>query len=212
MEEFLKSAFSALPSVASSPLAFLGYIIVTAAWVVIALKVKRNKNVLEHIKDFKADDRAQVLRDEMGIVPLKEGLTAEQYLRSRIHRYYFYGFALICFLILAIFVVSAYWAKNKNYLNVNKAELELATSEEINNYKEGNSQLILQFAVLGKCKKVELVKEGDNKYIGLAFFEYGSKRAIWVTVDEERFYWELAPSGQEGWVETLMKQFLEVTQ
>jgi hypothetical protein len=84
--------------------------------------------------------------------------------------------------------------------------------EEINNLKDHDLHSALQIAMLGKCKKVELVRESENKLIGIASFEYGGKRAIWVTVDEERFYWELAPSGQEGWAETLMKQLMEATQ
>lgn len=113
MGEFIRSALQALPNVASSPSAFVAYLLVVAAWLIIALRVKRNKELLEHLKDLPTKDRLQALRDEMGTTPLKEGFTPEQYLRSRIHLYYFIGFGMICVLILIIFVVSASLPKEK---------------------------------------------------------------------------------------------------
>src|ERR1700752_2544238 len=94
MESFISNALKALPSVASSPLAIIGYIAAIAAWVFIGWRVVRNKNLLENLKDLPPKDRLQALKEEMGRVPLKEGLTPEQYLRSRTHLYILIGFII----------------------------------------------------------------------------------------------------------------------
>jgi len=104
--EFIKDVLNSLPTVATSPLALIGYVVAIAAWVTIVLKVQRNKNVLSHLKDLPAKDRLQALKDEMGVVPLKEGLSPEQYLKSRIYLYKFLAFAIICVTIVILFVVA----------------------------------------------------------------------------------------------------------
>lgn len=113
----------------------------------------------------------------------------------------------VLFILVLVTIILFNVRENKHHLKVVKAELELATLEEIN--KPEN--LDFQRAMLGQCKKVELVRESENKFVGIASFEYGSKRGVWVTVDAESFYWELAASGQEGWFEMLVKQLMEAT-
>jgi hypothetical protein len=136
MVEFIRSALQALPSVATSPLALVAYLLVVAAWLIIALRVKRNKQLLKHLKDLPAKDRLQALRDEMGTIPLKEGFTPEQYLRSRRHLYYFVGFGMVCLLILIIFVVSAILAKEKE----GTAAVDITLFQEEPNSDQGQTK------------------------------------------------------------------------
>jgi hypothetical protein len=69
------------------------------------------------LKDLPPKDRLDALKAEMGTVTLKEGLSPEQYLKSRIHLYYFLGFALIC-LVIVILVALAYRQPKEGTANV----------------------------------------------------------------------------------------------
>jgi hypothetical protein len=40
-------------------------------------------------------------------IEVAAGLTPEQWLRSRIHSYYFWGFAILCLVVVIIFTVAA---------------------------------------------------------------------------------------------------------
>jgi hypothetical protein len=112
MGELLRSAIAALPTVATHPLAFVAYIVVVLAWLIVALKVKRNNNLLKVLDKLPSEDRLRALQSEMGSVQLAAGLSPEQYLRSRIHLYYFLGFSILCLVGLLIFVVSAVMGQN----------------------------------------------------------------------------------------------------
>lgn len=105
--EFITHALKALPGVASSPLALIGYIVAVGAWLLIALKVQRHKSLLTNLEKLPSRHRLAALKDEMGVVPLKESLTAEQYLKSRIHLYYILAFAILCLTVVVLFVVAS---------------------------------------------------------------------------------------------------------
>lgn len=108
MGDFLRSAISAIPTVATNPLAFVAYIVVIIAWVIIAWRVKRNSNLLKSLDKLPENDRLAALQLEMGTVRLAKGLSPSQYVRSRIHFYYFLGFSILCLVVVIIFVVSAF--------------------------------------------------------------------------------------------------------
>ena len=44
----------------------------------------------------------------MGVIELKEGLSPEQFLRSRIHSYYFLGFVVLCAVVVILVAISVY--------------------------------------------------------------------------------------------------------
>ncbi|SRR6266702_6740259 len=67
-EEFLKAALQAIPSAASNPLSLIAFVCLIAAWVFISYRVTRNKQVLSHIKDIPENQRADIVRAEMGTV------------------------------------------------------------------------------------------------------------------------------------------------
>src|SRR5437867_5917658 len=103
--EFLKSLLQALPQAASSPYALVAYLAVLVGWLVIALKVNRNKQLLAHIDKLPSKDRLSALQLEMGAVTIKEGMTPEQWIRTRVHNYLFLGFAILCLAGVVVFVV-----------------------------------------------------------------------------------------------------------
>ncbi len=107
MMQFFKGAFSALPAVVSSPFALLAYLVVILAWVVIAWRVMRNKQLLKNLEKLPAHDRLKALQLEMGAVQLTSGLTPEQWLRSKTHLYYFLAFAVVFLSFVVLFVVAA---------------------------------------------------------------------------------------------------------
>jgi hypothetical protein len=106
MGEFLRTALSGLPTVATHPLALVGYIVAILSWSMIAWRVKRNKNLLKYLHKLPESKRLKALEIEMGHVAVQGGLSPEQYLRSRIHLFYFLGFAILCLLIVVVFVAS----------------------------------------------------------------------------------------------------------
>ena len=99
--------FEALPSAAQSPLAMVGYLTAIAATVAIAFRVRRNKNLLTRIQDIPKGDRKELIQNEMNVVLPKE-ITAEQWLRSKLHQYYFIGslVVILCLTLIAVITLT----------------------------------------------------------------------------------------------------------
>ena len=64
--DFLSTALEALPHISTSPLAFVGYIIVVISWLILSLRVKRNKQMLKHLDKLPKKDRLEALQMELG--------------------------------------------------------------------------------------------------------------------------------------------------
>lgn len=99
--DFLARALDALPQVAASPLAFVGYVLTLAVWIYAISRSQRLKTLLDRIKDVPAAERSKVIQLELGEV-LPEKITAEQWIRSKKHRYFFVAFVLLLATVLAI--------------------------------------------------------------------------------------------------------------
>jgi hypothetical protein len=104
MEQFLV----ALQTAGSNPLAFGAYAITVLAWFLIAWKVHRHKVLLQNISQLPEKDRLKAVALEMGAVQVKGGISAEQWLRTRIHAYYLVGFCVLCVTIFAIVALAFY--------------------------------------------------------------------------------------------------------
>ncbi|WP_342724161.1 hypothetical protein AAFG07_34565 [Bradyrhizobium sp. B097] len=103
MIEEIGAFLNAIPAAAASPLALIAYLATVLAWTLIAWRVKRFQILMDKIEKLKEEDRLEAIRIETGrIVP--KGMTAEQYLRSRIHFFMFAGFLAFC--ATAAFVAS----------------------------------------------------------------------------------------------------------
>jgi hypothetical protein len=105
MPEFLK----ALTVAARSPLAMVGYLAALIAWLVLALTTRRASLLYRAISSLPEADRLHAVELEYKVRP-RSGLSAEQWIRSRVHLYLFAGFGITCFLLLAL-VSYAIWLK-----------------------------------------------------------------------------------------------------
>lgn len=106
MLTFFRQMIAGLPTVATSWQATIGYVALIAGFVVVSLKVTRNKNVLGKLKSLPEKDRARVLQMEMGAPYLANGLSPEQWLQQQRQRYYFFGFLTVCVLGVALAVAA----------------------------------------------------------------------------------------------------------
>lgn len=118
MGNFLQEALRSLPQAALNPYAFVAYLGVIIAWVVIALRVKRNRELLQRIKDVPEEQRRDLLLAEMGS-PIPPHLSAEQWLKSRRQLYFFYAFIAVCVAGVIVFVI-AYLNKEPSKAGIRK--------------------------------------------------------------------------------------------
>jgi hypothetical protein len=107
MWEFLASALSAIPSAASSKYAFGAYALAMCAYVIAVWRVARNKNLLDNLQKLPSKDRLSALEVETGGVRLAAGISPEQWVRSRIHKYYLFAFFATCAVAVAITALAA---------------------------------------------------------------------------------------------------------
>lgn len=98
-----------LPAVAASWQAMAGYLALVVAFIVVSLKVTRNKNLLNKLKSLPEKDRARVLQMEMGSAYLATGLSPEHWLQQQRQRFYFVGFLAVCGLSLTL-ALAAIWS------------------------------------------------------------------------------------------------------
>jgi hypothetical protein len=114
-----RAILKGLGTAATNPLAFVAYLFAVAAWLILRLRVDRNKNLLASLTKVPERDRYKTLRDEMGVIELKEGLSPEQFLRSRIHFYYLLGFVVLCVVVVILFAIAVFQPKPTAHLRVN---------------------------------------------------------------------------------------------
>lgn len=111
--------FAPITVAARSPQALVAYVAALAVWAVIMWKVKYAATGISHIKQFPAKDRIAALETWLGHpVRVKEGLTAEQYLRSRIHHYVFLGFLAVVVALLIVVITAKQVAQPSGRLEV----------------------------------------------------------------------------------------------
>jgi hypothetical protein len=94
MWSFLSSLLAALPIAAKSNAALTAFAIAAVAYTATMWRVSRN-----NIQKLSLEDRLAALEIEMGGVRLSSGVSPEQWIRSRIHRYYFFAFTVTVVLI-----------------------------------------------------------------------------------------------------------------
>src|SRR5687768_11495466 len=98
----LQTVLQAIPAAASSPLAFGAYAIALGVWAFIAWRTMRNRALLTHLQKLPKGDRLAALKAEMGHVELKEGLSPEQWLKSRMQSYILVAFAILSVTIVVV--------------------------------------------------------------------------------------------------------------
>ncbi|MBB5327806.1 hypothetical protein [Tunturiibacter gelidoferens] len=101
MGDFPESLFRAIPHIAGDLTALIGYVVACFAWVIVAIKVQRNKNLLKHLDKLPKNQRLEALRQEMGAIPIPDNITATEFLRARLHSYYFWA-SMTLLILLAL--------------------------------------------------------------------------------------------------------------
>ncbi|CAN1550999.1 hypothetical protein MCEMSE15_02183 [Fimbriimonadaceae bacterium] len=109
MDELLKH----FPTALKDPIALIGYVAALFSWSVVHLKVKRHQALLERIKELPEADRAPTIRAEMDAAIPPE-VTPEDWLRSRIHRYAFQGFAILAAVVVVLAALVIYSPQRRN--------------------------------------------------------------------------------------------------
>jgi hypothetical protein len=100
--EGIQAFLDAIPNAAANPLALVAYLATLVAWVVIALRVKRFRILMDKIEALPEKDRLKAIEAEIGRVKIRFGLTAEQYLQSRIHTFILIGFLAGCATVVLV--------------------------------------------------------------------------------------------------------------
>lgn len=85
--QFLGDAIKALPTVATSPYALIGYVVTLAAWAFAMHRSVRLKVLMARLEQFPEADRARIVQLEMGEI-LPPHISAEQWIRARNHRHF----------------------------------------------------------------------------------------------------------------------------
>ena len=104
----LEILLKGIPSAATSTLALAAYLAAIVAWLVIALKVKRNRQLLEHLEKLPPKDRIKAFSLEVQGVTLNSGITPDQWLKSKIHQYFFISFLTICAVFVIVFSMTLF--------------------------------------------------------------------------------------------------------
>lgn len=111
----MKPFLDALSQIKGDPLTLVGYVCFVAAWLVIALNSRKARALFRTINSLPEKDRLAALSLEYRASP-KAGLTAEQWIQSRIHLYLFSGFAITTLLLLALGISAIAYSQNHRAL------------------------------------------------------------------------------------------------
>lgn len=103
MQPFLK----ALPAVATSALALVAFLTLVVAWLFLALRVRRNKHLLDALEKLPPGQRLKALQAEMGHVTPPKNFSAAQWLKWQTRRLYVSGGAITVG-VVAITLLAAY--------------------------------------------------------------------------------------------------------
>ncbi len=106
--EFLSEILNALPDVASSLLAFVGYLATIISWGLAIYRNNRLNLLLERLPNIPESQRVEVVEAEL-LVLMPKKLTAEQWIPSNKRRYFSFAYAVS---ILTLFVIIAMSALN----------------------------------------------------------------------------------------------------
>ena len=162
---FFKAAFSALISAAINPLVIVGYIFVIVSYTVIALRVKRNKQLLNRIEFFPAKDRRKIVEQEMGSIPFPQKFTAEQWLRARTIHYKHIGFWIIAGVIILLAMIAS-WTYIENQKNNDQTTATAVDESEKRVKKYISQEMVRLLDQLKNPPKKQVLCELDRQFKG----------------------------------------------
>ncbi len=112
--DFFTAALNALPEAAASPFALIAYAVLVVAWVLVAFRLQRNAQLLKNIDKFPEADRIKAINNEMGGAFIKEGMAAEDWLRSKRQTYIFWGFLAVLGVLVVLATLTIQEAQAKS--------------------------------------------------------------------------------------------------
>jgi hypothetical protein len=92
---------------ATSPFAFVAYIIVILSWLYYSLNNRRLRIISSSIKDLPEKDRLKLIQKEYNTLP-KEGISAQAWIKSRKQMFLLIGFISLLIAAIIIVVLSLY--------------------------------------------------------------------------------------------------------
>jgi hypothetical protein len=101
----LKEFLGQLKEVAKSQYSFAAYVVLVVGWMYVVVANHRLNKVSKLLKEVPLSERTSVLLREYQTVP-KDGLSGEQFIRSRRHLYFLLGFIAILVVILVLSVIA----------------------------------------------------------------------------------------------------------
>ena len=171
--EFLTKALEALPSIATSPLAFLGYVFTVGAWVYAVSRSRRLKVLLQSITNIPETDRAKIIQMEFGdVVP--SNISAEEWILAKKHRYFLVAFLASLITISAISAIAIYEG------------LELAkVAAQVRLQQQEKAQR--QYALEKKRGEFEARQQAIDEQINAADMEYrrGASGLMFAPMDQK---------------------------
>lgn len=120
MTRFLQAAKDVIVAASANPLALVALFLLLITWLIVALKVKRNKELLRSLNKLPSKDRLAALRAEMGVVQIRGALSPEQWLKNRVRTYYLVGLGMLCvtIIVMIVILVNSHAAALKSGLSV----------------------------------------------------------------------------------------------
>ncbi|VVP26506.1 hypothetical protein PS862_04134 [Pseudomonas fluorescens] len=171
--EFIIQALKALPTVATSPYALVGYLVTVAAWTWAMHRSVRLKVLMARVHELPADERAKLIQLELGeVLPLS--ISAEQWLRARNHRH----FMLAVIVLLVTFTTIATVSINAGVESAKTAADAKAKQDEID---------IRQTALTSKRLELENRLQALDQKILAAEMEYrrGAAGVMYAPLDQK---------------------------
>ena len=129
MWAFLSSLVAAIPAAATSNAGFAAFAVAAIVYIATVWRVSRNKQILANLEKLSPKDRLPALELEMGGVRLASGISPEQWVRSRIHRYYFLAFAITLLLIVVLASLLFVYRSGSADISVDLKQSQLNSNE-----------------------------------------------------------------------------------
>lgn len=102
MDALSFSVVDAIKAAGSNPLALAAFALLVAAMTVVALKVRRNKNLLQNLEKLPEKDRLAALKLEMGALRIKGEISPEQWLRHNSRQYQLGALVVLCVTLVVL--------------------------------------------------------------------------------------------------------------
>ena len=104
---FIANALQTLPSIATNPLAFVGYALTLAAWVYTYNRSRNLRILMKKIVLIPEQDRKSTVVATLG-EPLPDSITAEQWIYSKKQQYFITAFIVTLAVVVIITAIALY--------------------------------------------------------------------------------------------------------